>query len=211
MSDKQIPYYFTITSPWSYLGHAPFLKLADELGYDVQFKPVDFGAVFAQSGGTSIAEAPLSATPYTGCLSCSAGGTTGKRSLNIRPKHFPVDPTLGNNMVMVAAEQGLDAGKLATAFMRGCWVDEQDVGDKTALIAAADSAGLDGAALATEAESSAAQERADVLTEEAKKAQVFGAPTYIIRGEPFWGQDRLELVERAMRGQAPAYAVEEPF
>ena len=71
-------------------------------------------------------------------------------------------------MVMVAAEQGLDAGKLATAFMRGCWVEEQDMGDKAALIAAADSAGLDGAAIATEAESSAAKARADVLTEEAK-------------------------------------------
>ena len=116
---------------------------------------------------------------------------------------------LGNSMVMVAAEQGLDAGKLATAFMRGCWVEEQDMGDKSALIAAADSIGLDGAAIAAESESPAAKARADVLTEEAKAEQVFGAPTYIIRGEPFWGQDRLELVERAMRGQAPAYAVEE--
>ena len=210
MSDKQIPYYFTITSPWSYLGHAPFLKLADELGYEVLFKPVDFGAVFAQSGGLPLPKRPYQRRRYR-MFELQRWRDYRKTGLNIRPKHFPVDPTLGNNMVMVAAEQGLDAGKLTTAFMRGCWVDEQDMGNKTALIAAADSAGLDGAAIAAEAESSAAQARADMLTQEAKNAQVFGAPTYIIRGEPFWGQDRLELVERAMRGQAPAYTVEEPF
>ncbi len=210
MSDKQIPYYFTITSPWSYLGHSPFLKLADELGYEVQFKPVDLGAVFSQSGGLPLPKRPYQRRRYR-MFELQRWRDYRKASLNMRPKHFPVDPTLGNNMVMVAAEQGLAAGKLANAFMRGCWVDEQDMGDKTALIAAADSAGLDGAALATEAESSAAQARADLLTEEAKNAQVFGAPTYIIRGEPFWGQDRLELVERAMRGQVPAYDVKEPF
>jgi 2-hydroxychromene-2-carboxylate isomerase len=210
MSDKQIPYYFTITSPWSYLGHTPFLKLADELGYEVQFKPVDFGAVFAQSGGLPLPKRPYQRRRYR-MFELQRWRDYRQADLNLRPKHFPVDPTLGNNMVMVAAEQGLDAGKLATAFMRGCWVEEQDMGDKATLIAAADSAGLDGATIAAEAESSAAKARADVLTEEAKAAQVFGAPTYIIRGEPFWGQDRLELVERAMRGQAPAYAVEEPF
>ena len=210
MSDKQIPYYFTITSPWSYLGHTPFLKLADELGYEVQFKPVDFGAVFAQSGGLPLPKRPYQRRRYR-MFELQRWRDYRQADLNLRPKHFPVDPTLGNNMVMVAAEQGLDAGKLATAFMRGCWVEEQDMGDKATLIAAADSAGLDVATIAAEAESSAAKARADVLTEEAKAAQVFGAPTYIIRGEPFWGQDRLELVERAMRGQAPAYAVEEPF
>jgi len=210
MSDKQIPYYFTITSPWSYLGHTPFLKLADELVYEVQFKPVDFGAVFAQSGGLPLPKRPYQRRRYR-MFELQRWRDYRQADLNLRPKHFPVDPTLGNNMVMVAAEQGLDAGKLATAFMRGCWVEEQDMGDKATLIAAADSAGLDGAAIAAEAESSAAKARADLLTEEAKAAQVFGAPTYIIRGEPFWGQDRLELVERAMRGQAPAYAVEEPF
>ena len=74
MSDKQIPYYFTITSPWSYLGHAPFLKLADELGYEVQFKPVDFGAVFAQSGGLPSAEAPLSAPPLSDVRATALAG-----------------------------------------------------------------------------------------------------------------------------------------
>lgn len=210
MSDKQIPYYFTITSPWSYLGHGTFLKLADELGYEVLFRPVDFGAVFAQSGGLPLPKRPYQRRRYR-MFELQRWRDYRQADLNLRPKHFPVDPMLGNTMVMVAAEQGQDAGKLATAFMRGCWVDEQDMGDRSALIAAANSIGLDGAAIATEAESGGAKARAEAMTEEAKAAQVFGAPTYIIRGEPFWGQDRLELVERAMRGQAPAYTVEEPF
>jgi 2-hydroxychromene-2-carboxylate isomerase len=210
MSDKLIQYYFTMTSPWSYLGHEPFLKLADELRYEVAFKPVDFGAVFAQSGGLPLPQRPYQRRRYR-MFELQRWRDYRQADLNLRPKHFPVDPTLGNIMVMVAADQGLDAGKLATAIMRGCWVDEKNMGDRAELIAVAEAAGFDGAALASEAETDAAKAKADVLTEEAKAAQVFGAPTYIVRGEPFWGQDRLELVERAMRGDAPAYAVEEPF
>lgn len=210
MTDKQIPYYFTITSPWSYLGHEPFLKLADDLGYEIQFKPVDFGAVFAQSGGLPLPERPAQRRRYRN-FELQRWRDYRQTELNTHPKHFPVNPALGNKLVMVAAEQGQDAGRLATAIMRGCWVEEQDMSNEAALIATTDSVGMDGATLIAEAKTEGASARMKALTEEAKAAHVFGAPTYIIRGEPFWGQDRLELVERAMRGQAPAYKVEGPF
>jgi len=207
MNGKVVDYYFTITSPWSYLGHAPFLALAAETGHSVAFKPVDFGAIFAQSGGLPLPKRPFQRRRYR-MFELQRWRDYRKADLNLRPKHFPTDSGLGNRMALMAADQGLDAGALAGAFMRACWFEEKDVGDRSTLAAIADGLGMDGDALATEADSAAGKARADALTEDAMAAHVFGAPTYVINGEPFWGQDRLELVERALKGLAGPYAVE---
>lgn len=209
MSDDVVDYYFTITSPWSYLGHQPFLKLLADNGYKAAFKPVDFGRVFAQSGGLPLPQRPVQRRRYR-MFELQRWRDYRGAELNVKPKHFPTDPGPGNRMVLAAADEGLDAGALAQAFMRGCWVDDRDVGDAAVLIDIANGCGMDGAALAARAESEAGLARADALTQEAMDAQVFGAPTYVIRGEPFWGQDRLELVERALKGVAGPYKVEEP-
>lgn len=209
MSDKVVDYYFTVTSPWSYLGHRPFLELAAANGYAVAFKPVDFGQVFAQSGGLPLPQRPVQRRRYR-MFELQRWRDYRGADLNLRPKHFPTDAGLGNRTVLMAADRDLDAGALAQAFMRGCWFEEKDVGDSATLIAIADGLGMDGAALACAAASDAGRARAQALTDEAMAAQVFGAPTYIVQGEPFWGQDRLELVERALKGEAGPYVVEEP-
>lgn len=209
MSDKTVDYYFTITSPWSYLGHRPFLDMAAAHGYEIAFKPVDFGPVFAQSGGLPLPKRPYQRRRYR-MFELQRWRDYRGAELNVRPKHFPTDANLGNRMALMAADQGLDAGRLVEAFMRCCWVDEQDAGDRATLVAAADKLGMPGEALAAAAESADGMARADALTQEAMDAQVFGAPTYVVRGEPFWGQDRLELVERALKGEAGPYRVEDP-
>lgn len=209
MSDKTIVYYFTITSPWSYLGHRPFLNMAAEHGFDIAFKPADFGPVFAQSGGLPLPKRSPQRRRYR-MFELQRWRDYRKADLNLRPKHFPTDAALGNTMALMAADQGLDAGKLAEGFMRACWADEQDAGDRATLVKIADGLGMDGNALAAAASSDAGKARATAVTQAAMEAQVFGAPTYIVRGEPFWGQDRLELVERALKGVAGPYAVEDP-
>ena len=207
MTGKVADYYFTISSPWSYLGHAPFLALAQASGYDVAFKPVDFGQIFPQSGGLPLGKRPFQRRRYR-MFELQRWRDYRKADLNLRPKHFPADAGPGNRMALMAAEQGLDTGALVGAFMRACWVEEKDIGDRATLIAIANGLGMDGEALAREAESDTGKARADTLTKEAMAAHVFGAPTYVINGEPFWGQDRLELVERALKGEAGPYVVE---
>ncbi|MGZ0188449.1 MAG: DsbA family protein [Alphaproteobacteria bacterium] len=207
MSDMTVDYYFTITSPWSYMGHLPFLELAAETGHTVAFKPVDFGPVFAQSGGLPLPKRPPQRRRYR-MFELQRWKDYREADLILQPKHFPADANLGNRMVLMASDRGLDAGALAQGFMRGCWFEEQDVGDQASLVAIADKLGMDGASLADEANSADGKARADQLTQEAMDAQVFGAPTYVIRGEPFWGQDRLELVARALRREAGPYTVE---
>ena len=207
MPNTVVDYYFTITSPWSYMGHLPFLKLAAETGHQVAFKPVDFSPVFAQSGGLPLPKRPVQRRRYR-MFELQRWRDYRQADLILQPKHFPADANLGNRMVLMARDRSLDAGTLAQGFMRGCWFQEKDVGDQATLIAIADGLGIDGASLAEEANSDDGKARADALTQEAMNFNVFGAPTYVVRGEPFWGQDRLELVARALRREAGPYTVE---
>ncbi len=209
MSDDVVDYYFTITSPWSYMGHRPFERLCAETGHRIAYKPVDFSKVFAQSGGLPLPQRPVQRRRYR-MFELQRWRDYRGAELNLKPSHFPTDPGLGNVMTLMAADQGLAAGDLAQAIMRACWFEEKNVGDRTTLVEIANGLGMDGAALADAAESDAGQARAAALTAEAMEAQVFGAPTYVIRGEPFWGQDRLELVERALKRVAGPYKVEGP-
>jgi 2-hydroxychromene-2-carboxylate isomerase len=84
------------------------------------------------------------------------------------------------------------------ALLRGCWTEERNLGDAATLAAIASECGLDGAALVDAAQAPPADEEYARLTQEAMERQVFGAPTYYYKGEPFWGQDRLEFLERAL-------------
>ncbi len=82
--------------------------------------------------------------------------------------------------------------------MKACWQEDRDISNADTLAAIATSIGMEGAALVTGAQSPAAQAEYDRLTQEAIDRQIFGAPTYVIDGEPFWGQDRLDFVDRAL-------------
>ena len=90
---------------------------------------------------------------------------------------------------------GLDVGAFAGALMRARWVEDRDLADAATLKAVADGLGGNGAALIARAETPEIRAEAEAETEAAVKAQVFGAPSWIYRGELFWGQDRLEFLE----------------
>ena len=101
-------------------------------------------------------------------------------------------------MAVTDGLDGLDVAPLSLAIMRKCWVKEKDVAEDTVLVEAANQCGLDGEALLAGSREDRAREGFDANTEEASKRQVFGAPTYIYKDEVFWGQDRLDFLERAL-------------
>ena len=101
-------------------------------------------------------------------------------------------------MVVAAKRAGADAGRLSHAILRAVWAEERDVADPGTLRAVAAENGLDGAALLAAAETGAVREEYAANTAEAIARGVFGAPSYVYRGELFWGQDRLDFLERAL-------------
>jgi 2-hydroxychromene-2-carboxylate isomerase len=194
---KVVDYYFSPMSPWTYLGHARFSALLARYGAQVNVKPADYGKIFAASGGVPVKQRPVQRQAYRMVELRRFRDHVGL-PLNLEPKFFPV-PTEAAALLIIAADQQQGAGaamNLAGAILRGCWAEERNIGDASTLAHIAGEQGLNGAALAE----AAPQMRVayDRYTQEAIKEQVFGAPTYIFEGEPFWGQDRLDFLERAL-------------
>jgi 2-hydroxychromene-2-carboxylate isomerase len=119
--------------------------------------------------------------------------------MNIQPKFFPYDARLAA-LTIIASTDADKAMKLAAAFLRGCWADEKNMADEAEVVAAIRAAGLDGSALLKQASAPETAARFESFTDEAITRQVFGAPTYVFKEELFWGQDRLEFLDRALAG-----------
>ena len=104
-------------------------------------------------------------------------------------------------MVIAADKQGLETNRLSYAILHGLWAEQRNIAEDAELATIASSQGMDGTALLAAAKSDEIGGIYDAYTDEAIKQQVFGAPTYVINGEPFWGQDRLDFVERALQAE----------
>lgn len=191
---KTIDYYFSPMSPWTWLGHDRLVALAGKHGASIDVKPVDYGRIFPQSGGLPLAKRAPQRQKYR-LVELERWREYLGVPLTIQPKHFPYD-TLAAALLILAVKRavGGDAAlNLTGAILRGCWVEERNMADEGELKAALVAQGLDSGLLAESKDGACAAEH-DHLTQEAIERDVFGAPTYVYRDEPFWGQDRLDLL-----------------
>lgn len=193
--DKTVDYYFTPTSPWTYLGHERFGAIAARHGARIRCKPVDFGKVFQVSGGLPLAQRAKQRQAYR-LFELRRWRDFLRIPLTLHPKFFPAASELASRLILAAPEP--QQFRLAGALLRAVWAEERDIADAETLRAICGENGLDGTRLVAEAEGPAVAARYAALTAEAIERQVFGAPTYVFRDEPFWGQDRLDFVERAL-------------
>lgn len=196
--DRTLSYFMATTSPWTYLGHARVIALCEEHGISLNMMPMDLGQVFPISGGLPLGKRAPQRQAYRLFELARWREVTGL-PLIAQPKFFPVD---GNPaaIAIIAAQlrHGAQAGlKLAAGVLRAVWAEERNIADSEVVRALIGEAGLDVEAVLAGTEA-ASQVYAD-NTARAMQAQVFGAPWYVWRGEPFWGQDRLDLLERAIR------------
>ena len=208
MPEERLSYYCTMASPWTYLGHDELLALCAGNGVAVDILPVDLSDVFSVSGGLPLPQRAPQRRAYR-LVELQRWRARRGADLKLHPKFFPAPADRANCMVVAAVMGGLDGVALAGALMRGVWAEDRNIGDDADLAAIADAAGFDGAGLLAEAGAAAVQDRYNAQTERAKAAGVFGAPTYVWRGEPFWGQDRLDFVARALAGETEAIALPE--
>ena len=196
---KTITYFLTPQSPWVYLGHARLAELARAHDAQIDIRPFDLGRVFSVSGGLPLAKRAPQRQSYR-LLEMARCAAHLKLPLNAQPKFFPVPPEQASKLIIAARTSlGADvAMTLAGAIMRALWAEEKNIADDATLVQVADLCGLDGRMLLKSAETAGVQEQLDKNTDEAIAANVFGAPWYIVDAEPFWGQDRLDFVERAL-------------
>jgi len=194
---KTVDYYLSPMSPWTYLGHARFAQILARSGARVNVKPVDYGRIFPISGGLPVKQRAPQRQAYRLAELRRWREHLGI-ALTLEPRYFPYASELASSMIIAAdLTRGTElAMRLAYAIMQACWVRELDCADAQTLDRIAAATDTDGPALrAREAQSMAAYAN---YTAEAIERQVFGAPTYLVDNELFWGQDRLDFVERAL-------------
>lgn len=197
---KTIQYFFAPQSPFAYLGHERLVAIAAKAGARIDLRPFDLGKVFGVSGGLPLPKRSPQRQAYR-LKELERWSAYLQRPMNLQPAFFPVagDPA-ARLIITTQLSHGIDkATALTGAIMKAVWAEEKNIADTATLAAIASAQELDGNALLKSAETASVQAEYDRFTEEAIAANVFGAPWYIVDGEGYWGQDRLDFVERALQ------------
>ena len=194
---KTIDYYLSLISPWSYLGHERIIKMAQNSDATITIWPVDFSVIFPSTGGIPLPKRSNQRKDYR-MQELRRWRVHLNVQLNLEPKHFPVSDKLAATMVVNLREIDRTAAvNFAGACLKACWLEERDISDRDTLLDLAEENNLNGDALLSNGESAL-----QTIAEDSKRAVelgVFGAPSYRLGEQLFWGQDRLEFLERALQ------------
>jgi 2-hydroxychromene-2-carboxylate isomerase len=196
---RTVDYYFAPQSPWTYLGHERFAALVRDTGATVRVLPADLGKVFPISGGLPLNKRAPQRQAYRLLELRRFSGALGV-PLNPEPRFFPVagDPA-ARLITAVALRDGADAAmRITGAVTSAVWAQERDIADLSVLAELLAETGLNKARL-EESQQADVQALYELQTQSAIDAGVFGAPSYVIDGELFWGQDRLDFVARRLQ------------
>jgi 2-hydroxychromene-2-carboxylate isomerase len=161
-------------------------------------KPINLGLVFPVSGGVPLSKRAPQRQAYR-LVELTRWSRYLQVPLNLHPAHFPVSADLASRFLLAALERSTDAAlDLALAFSRAVWTQDRDIADPATVHSLAAASGGDAATLAARAEAPDIATRYAALTQEAIDRGIFGTPTYVYAGELFWGQDRLDFLDRAL-------------
>ena len=194
-----IDYYLAPQSPWTYLGHERFVRIAATAGAEVRVLPMDLGGkVFPVSGGLPLGQRAPQRQAYRLVELARFRDALGL-PLNVRPKYFPVAGDDAARLIIAvdAADGSAAALHIAGAVLAAVWAQERNIADAATLAELLAECGLPAGRLEA-SRSPEVQARYERNTQQAIDAGVFGSPSYVIEGEIFWGQDRLDFVERRL-------------
>ena len=193
-----VDYFLAPNSPWTYLGHQRFVDMAQAAGARVRVRPMDLAQVFPVSGGLPLPKRAPQRQAYR-LVELKRYADFLQLPLNLQPRHFPVAGDPAARLLVAVAEHDGDTAalRLAGAVLAAVWVQERDIADAACLAVLLAETGLPAERLAQSA-SEAVQAQYQQHTQAAIDAGVFGSPSYVIDGEIFWGQDRLDFVQRRL-------------
>lgn len=200
---RRVDVYFSLLSPWAHLGHAPFLEIAAKRGVEIGWRPLPLSDVFAETGGLPLAKRPVSRRRYRD-VELQRWAERRGRPIKLRPTHWPFDPSLADRAVIALAAGGRDPEPYVVAGSRAVWEEDRDLASRETVADLLDAAGFDAEATLGAADGDAVRETYRTNHVSAVAAGVFGAPSYVLDGEVFWGQDRLDLLDATLAsGRTP--------
>lgn len=201
----RLEYFYSAHSSYTYLGSAELMRIAREADCTIIHRPFDLRVTTAVTGpGPISGRTPKRRAYFYGRdierwaqwrdVVFIEGRYTAKR-----PAHHDNDMTLVNCMLIAGQERGLNIDNLAHDLLKGHWADDADLADCDTLVKLGQKAGYDPAPLLGDAALPEIQAIYEANTREAIERSVFGAPTYFVDGDMFFGQDRLMMVEQALK------------
>lgn len=204
MADRppELRIFYGVSSPWAYLGAPRAAAIARAQGAGVVLRPI---RIIQENGGIPLRSRPDARQRYH-ATELARWRAHLDMPLNLEPKFYPcrtIEPAA--QAVIAVQRAGLDALAFSFAVQRALWAEDRDIADPETLRALARaSAGAAAAALVAD------PQPAEVVAEwrgnldEAERLGIFGTPTYVVGDALFWGQDRLDFVERALKAQRTA-------
>ncbi|KZL19751.1 MULTISPECIES: 2-hydroxychromene-2-carboxylate isomerase [unclassified Pseudovibrio] len=204
----QIDYFYTHLSPWAYLGHQEFLRIAENYDVTVTFRPVNLAVLFPLTGGLPLGKRHPARQKYR-FIELQRWAEKRGVSMNYKPAYFPTDIALADSIAIRLQEQGGPVGTYSQKVFEAVWQKDLNAADENVLTAILNELGLDADNLIAAGKSDEMLEAYTVNSRMAETANAVGSPTYLLNSEPFWGQDRLDLLEDALKsGRSPYQSLE---
>lgn len=200
-----IDYFLTSISPWTYLGHRPIQEVAARHGAVLRVRPVNLGEMFKISGQVSLADRTPVRQRYR-MLELQRFAELRGRKVNLRPKHFPTNPALADHTIIAVIESGKNPFDYMDRVFSAVWADEREIADAAVLADLLTASGLDAKAALEKAGSPEVAAIRAANTQAAIAADATGVPSFVLNGEAFWGQDRIDLLDHALKTGRPPFS-----
>lgn len=198
-----VDYYFSAISSFAYLGHWEFQKLVSRCNLNVTYKPVQLGKVFAASGGLAFADRDPARLRHR-LLELQRWSDYRGLDMNIEPAYFPTNPTIADCAIIAVQLEGRDPTELIGSIMRQVWVYDADIADADVVGRCLAACGEDADQMLSRSQSDEILAIYDANSQQGIREEIIGSPCVVYQGEPFWGQDRFEILEEAIKsGRAP--------
>lgn len=198
---REVSFFFDFSSPFAYLASTQIEAVARRAGAAVRWRPFLLGGLFKTIGTPDV---PLMAMPEPKRVMYGADILRWAEHLGVPfrfASRFPMSSVKALRMVLQLPDG--QKAPLVHAVFRAAWADDRDISDDAELSAIAGSVGLDGAALLAGTKGEPVKARLKEATDEAQRAGLCGAPSFLVNQHLFWGQDRLHFVEKALQGWHP--------
>ena len=193
-----LDYYFATPSPWAYLATPRIIELQKKYDLKINWKPSDLMEIFAIHGVANVKDRPQP-VQLNRLTELKRWSKFLSMPLTIQPKFFPVDPTLSHKTIILAQKNNINVANLIFSFQKAVWADEKNISDENIVLEICKTNNFNSNSIIEDANSEEIINEYKNNTEEALSNNVWGSPTFIYNNELFWGQDRIDFLERAIQ------------
>jgi len=190
---NKIDYYFTISSPWAYLGYSRLKSIASSNQIDIRYRPVNIIEIFSKTGGILLKQRSEERQHYR-LVELTRWSKHLNIKINLHPEHLHASDHLANKVIIALNEMNIDPGSISETFARAIWLEDQDISDISVVSSLLLNHGIDPEPLIVNAQSQTIEDKFSKETQLAIADGIFGVPSYVAKEQIFWGQDRLDLL-----------------